>query len=80
MDENDGGVLTGSNGRINKSEDISNLPGGKNHESTQAVTTFLIDDKDRLSESHRLSILIVALRSAPGWVYIPPDILVRYRL
>lgn len=52
-----GKFLTDASGRINKSEDTSNIVGGKNHELTQAVTTFLVDDKDRLSESHRVSTL-----------------------
>lgn len=52
-----GEFLTGSDGRINKSEDTSTIPGGKNDQLTQAVTTFLIDDKGRLSESNRLSTL-----------------------
>ena len=52
-----GEFLTGNDGRINKSEDSSNILGGKNNELTQAVTTFLIDDKGRLSESNRLSTL-----------------------
>lgn len=52
-----GEFLTGSNGRINKSEDFSDILIGKNHESARAVTTFLIDDKDRLSQSNRVSTL-----------------------
>lgn len=57
IQEMSGEFLTGSNGEINKAEDASNIIVGKNHESGRAVTTFLIDDKGRLSESNRVSTL-----------------------
>lgn len=52
-----GAFLTDSNGRINKSEDTSDIFGGGNHQSAQAITTFLTDDQGRLVESNRVSTL-----------------------
>ncbi|MET4864262.1 hypothetical protein L9H26_06125 [Morganella psychrotolerans] len=50
-----GKFQTDINGKINKSEDTSYVLIGKDRMSAKAVTTFLIDDKDRVSESSRVS-------------------------
>ncbi|WP_262016892.1 hypothetical protein [Serratia liquefaciens] len=52
-----GVFLTDVNGKINKSEDTSNIFVGKAKETGRAETVFLIDDKDRVSESNRVSTL-----------------------
>lgn len=50
-----GKFQTDSNGKINKSEDASSVFFGKERVLAKAVTTFLIDDKGRISESNRVS-------------------------
>ncbi|CQI91461.1 Uncharacterised protein [Yersinia rohdei] len=57
IQEMKGKFLTGSDGKINKAEDTSNIFVGNNHEFGRSVTEFLIDDKGRLSESKRVSTL-----------------------
>ncbi len=50
-----GKFQTDSDGKINKSEDASSVFFGKEQMSAKAVTTFLTDDKGRVSESNRVS-------------------------
>ena len=55
LQKTNGKFQTDSNGKINKSEDVSSVFFGKERMSAKAVTTFLTDDKGRLSESNRIS-------------------------
>lgn len=52
-----GSFLTGSNGKIIRSEDTSDIFAGKNQQSGKAITTFSTDEAGRFSGSSRVSTL-----------------------